>query len=71
MYSFYSAINNKSVGINKLKSGGYLGSLEDASGKECDGYAEVFESNTINYSVYINCPNYKTIGYDERKDYNE
>ena len=63
--------NSVIVNISKLKSDGYLTTLEDATGRECDGYAEVFLSNTTNYSVYISCPNYKTTGYDERKDYNE
>lgn len=60
--------NSIIININELIDKGYITSLEDADGKQCKGYVEVFQSNTINYSVYIKCSDYQTVGYDTRKE---
>ena len=60
--------NSVIINIDELIHKGYISDFKDTTGYSCKGYVEVFESNTINYSVYIKCPDYKTSGYDARKE---
>ena len=44
---------------------GYMTDLVDENGNKCSGYTKVIrtiDSNT--FTTYINCPNYKTSGYE-------
>ena len=53
------------VNTDKLKNGGYLDSIKDGRGKDCKGYAMIFESGNI--VSYIKCTFYTTVGYN--RDY--
>ena len=51
------------VTTSKLKLGGYLGSISDARGRECKGYAIIMKTGNI--VSYVKCSIYKTVGYNE------
>ena len=45
-----------------LTSGGYLQTLSDEDNKECTGYVILLKNG--NQVAYVNCPKYKTEGYN-------
>ncbi len=48
-----------------LISNGYISILKDENGRVCSGYTKVLSnySGGLVFTSYINCPNYKTVGY--------
>ena len=48
-----------------LISNGYMSTLKDGNGRVCSGYTKVVSnySGGLVFTSYINCPNYKTVGY--------
>ena len=45
---------------------GYMSNMLDENGNVCSGYTRVFINyqNEPSFNTYINCPRYKTAGYD-------
>lgn len=62
--------DNKEEDIITIKSytllfNGYMTDLIDEFGNKCSGYTKVISSNgKSSFTTYINCPNYKTTGYE-------
>ena len=59
------------LNIDTLIKNGYIVNFEDGYGEECSGYVDINNDGNTTYSVYIKCSEYETIGYDERKAFNE
>lgn len=53
------------IKTSTLYANGYLSKIKDSKGRECKGYAKITSSGNV--ASYINCPRYKTSGY--QKDY--
>lgn len=57
------------VTIKKLEQEKYLKDIKDLKNKKCSGYVIITKkNNSLSYASYINCDNYKTLGYDKRFD---
>ena len=52
------------INYKTLKNYRYIDDLKDIDGNDCDGYVKISNiNNTIQYSGYIDCKNYKTTNY--------
>jgi len=55
--------------IKKLQKEDYLKDMKELKNKKCSGYVVISKkNNNLNYDSYINCNNYKTIGYSSKFD---
>lgn len=57
------------LSIKKLQKENYLKDSKELKNKKCSGYVIISKkNNNTNYKAYLNCFNYKTIGYDNKYD---
>ena len=63
-------VDTLNIRVSQLKKNGFLKELKDNSGKNCSGYVSVYvdDNSEIKYDPYMKCNEYKTQGYESRKD---
>lgn len=69
-YDNQLGLDTLNIRASQLKNSGHLDKLEDSKERSCSGYVSVYvdvDGSTI-YKPFLNCKEYKTPGYEERKD---